>query len=426
MALHDTKNLILREVQEAGDVEVEDLTSYALIFLSDGKPTDSTIADTFSRNLILNELASKLRSKLAFFAMGLGQSADFHALAAMVEYVKIFECEATFEYAQLSAAKLSHAFTSIATSMTATRVEMLSGQPVSTHKKKKDVALRSKHVPKAERRYQRYSREVSRWRYDHQKFEQHVYPWSKIPFKNDISATGFEMEDKPFGEGAERLAYMFYEIDRDGRRLGAAMVGKESNAIDSEERKLTFHRDFCRVQRKASELAVLFNKAIKSCHQLKPVESWMQLPQISFLKCHVYEYKASDGGMCGLLVEPYLKDRFTKYNGNNGYVTKRKSGSKIELAIGTVLLTDFLQGFSHWVYSRTNHQLLLCDLHGVLNEEGKHPRFELTDPCICLKKGPRYGKTDLRQKGIRSFNRTHRCNQVCKGLGLPSFGRKQN
>ena len=28
--------------------------------------------------------------------------------------------------------------------------------------------------------------------------------------------------------------------------------------------------------------------------------------------------------VCGLLVEDYLMGKFTKYNGNNGYVIKRK------------------------------------------------------------------------------------------------------
>jgi len=237
------------------------------------------------------------------------------------------------------------------------------------------------------------------------------------------------VEDKPFGEGAERLAYIFYETDKHGKRVGKQMVAKESNRIDSEERKIKFHEDFCRVQRKARELAQLYNKAIEKAQKLKPVESLTKVPEIFFLNCTVYQFEASDGTICGLLVEQYLKGRFTKYNGNNGFVFKGKSGSTIDLEIGTVHLTDFLQAFSHWVYCESDQSLLICDLQGVLNEEGRHPRFELTDPCICSRKQGkgthRFGKTDLRSQGFRNFRRTHKCNLVCEGLGLPSFGSKK-
>jgi Alpha-kinase family len=235
------------------------------------------------------------------------------------------------------------------------------------------------------------------------------------------------MEDKPFGNGAERLAYMFQETDNAGRPLGKQMVAKESISIDCEERKLGFHKHFCRVQRKSSHLAELFNDQVRWRTQLRPVDDSMQAPKLLFVKCFVYSYEAVyDGEECGLLVEPYLKGKFTKYNGNNGFVPPRKSGSKLVLAVGEVYLTDFLQAFSHWTYFHTDQDLLVCDLQGVLNEEGRFPKFELTDPCICSKKGnTRYGKTDIRYRGFRSFRRTHECNLVCKGLGLPSFGRRR-
>lgn len=425
-ALIESCDLISRETLEVGEDDRDDLPSYMLIFLSDGKPSDSTAVDNGLRLRILIRLASKLQSKLTFCAMGLGRTkTDFQSLIQMAAAVEEVGGSGTCEYAQLSAAKLSQAFTSMASSVTTTRNEMLSVHSNNESAKKKNVTLRGKHVSQDERRFIPYKTDVSRWRFDHKKFRAREYPWSSASFKNK-SAIGFEIEDKPFGEGAERLAYMFYETDHTGKQLGRPMVAKESNRIDSEERKVAFHSHFCRVQRKANELASLFNKAVKKAQKLKPVEAWVRLPQISFLKCHVYEYVASDGTVCGLLVEEYLKGKFTKYNGNNGFVSKRKSGPQIDLDIGTVFLSDFLQAFSHWAYVESDHNLLVCDLQGVLNEEGRHPRFQLTDPCICSRRSPRYGKTDLGVKGYRNFRRTHDCNAVCRGLGLPSFGSRKN
>jgi hypothetical protein len=243
------------------------------------------------------------------------------------------------------------------------------------------------------------------------------------------NAYGFEMEEDPFGKGAERLAYMFHEVDQEGSRVGRAMVAKESNRIASEERKVRFHEDFCRAQRKANDLAETFNLSVRKTPCLQPVDIGMKTPAVTFLECYVYEYVAEDGFWCGLLVEDYLKGKFTKYNGNNGLVRRSRSGPTTELPVGTVFLTDFLQAFSHWTYSITDHNLLVCDLQGVLNEEGRHPRFQLTDPCICTrrpKESRKYGRTNLGMKGVRNFRKTHVCNKVCEGLGLPIFGSKKS
>jgi hypothetical protein len=76
-----------------------------------------------------------------------------------------------------------------------------------------------------------------------------------------------------------------------------------------------------------------------------------------------------------------LKGKFTKYNGNNGFVNREasKDSPTIVLKSGEACLTDFLQAFSHWTYVHSDQKLLLCDLQGVLNQEGRSARFELTD-----------------------------------------------
>ena len=101
-----------------------------------------------------------------------------------------------------------------------------------------------------------------------------------------------------------------------------------------------------------------------------------------------------------------------------------KTSPIIILKGGEARFTDFLQAFSHWTVVNSDHKLLLCDLQGVLNQEGRVPKFELTDPAFCSVKqktlsSQSFGGTDYGLKGIRSFFRTHECNIVCKCLGLP-------
>ena len=205
------------------------------------------------------------------------------------------------------------------------------------------------------------------------------------------------------------------------------MVAKESKYIEKEESKETFHLNFCRVQSKAHELSRKFNEIVKWAPKLKPAPDEVSLPPpIMFLKCSVYEYYNDDNEKCALLVEDFLKGKFTKFNSNNGYVREDDPyGASIELVSGTALLTDFVQAFSHWVYEATKHQMIVCDLQGILDMEGRRPAFRLTDPAICSKpkkdrygNKTNYGKTDRGMTGIRNFCSNHVCNVVCAGLNL--------
>lgn len=418
-ALQAAKQLIYNEILSFEDADPGERPSYAIIFLSDGRPSDGKPHENDLRNHILADIAGNLGSKLSLHTIGLGNSnEDFSTLRQMSSWLNgLFDSKATFAQSRLSTAQLGAAFSSISTSMTATRTEALSSAP----RVKKVVQLRSKSVPQAQRKFQVYDRSVSRWRYDH---EEDSWPWTGLPFKNN-TASGFDMEIEPFGMGAERLAYMFHEIDASHKRLGKPMVAKESIAIDDEERKVDFHENFCRVQYKASLLAKEFNKVVARAPSLSPVDSSMRVPLVEFLKCNVYEYTADDGMKCGLLVEDFLKGKFTKFNSNNGYVRNNKGERKIELIGGEVYMADFLQAFSHWTHSSTSATFLVCDLQGVLNLEGRRPKFMLTDPCICSKRkhGERkFGRSDMGPKGFHVFRKNHVCNEVCKGLGLPAFG----
>jgi hypothetical protein len=204
------------------------------------------------------------------------------------------------------------------------------------------------------------------------------------------------------------------------------MVAKNSILANEKETKEHFHSDFCRVQSAAYDLAEKFNHEVRQALRLKTTSAETRPPEIKFVMCHVYTYTHLETKEeTAVLVERFLNGKFTKYNSNNGYVKQANEGVNntrtIELVSGKAHLEEFLQAFSHWVYVYSQHRMVVCDLQGVLNEEGRHPEFLLTDPAICTNKGNRFGKTDMRLAGIRRFCSSHRCGIVCRGLGLPTL-----
>lgn len=97
-------------------------------------------------------------------------------------------------------------------------------------------------------------------------------------------------------------------------------------------------------------------------------------------------------------IEPFLTGTFEKFNSNGGYED------------GT---SPLLTAFSHWTWSATGHRLLICDIQGVKN--GK--KYMLTDPCIhSLER--KYGLTDLGVVGMEKVMSFHKCNDLCRKLGL--------
>ena len=406
-------------------MDIYDIPLYPVVFLSDGKPSDPKASAKKERNACVRSIARLVRSKLSLFCIGLGNcESDFGSLKGLVAVAKSEGAEATFEFSSLSASKMSDALSSLASSVTTTRCEMQNMQSDQTVSDQ-SIILRDADIPRSERDYRRFQQGVSRWRFSHIMFRNIAkQPWREIEMFNwKKEACGFEIETMPFAKGGERVAYSFFEIDADGNRLGNEMVAKRRIGKLSTPNSLKDYLNFCRAQGKARHLAKAFNQKVQHTPCLRPLDRGDRLPKLVFVNCDVYRYVNFNGQSDSILVERYLKGKFTKYNGNNSYVKKKKSATgsrRIQLHVGDAELEDFVQAFSHWTYLDSNRQLLVCDIQGVLNEEGRVPRFELTDPCICSKNSKaRYGKTDVGMKGFRSFKHSHKCNNVCHGLGLP-------
>jgi len=83
-----------------------------------------------------------------------------------------------------------------------------------------------------------------------------------------------------------------------------------------------------------------------------------------------------------------------------------------------IISDDIPQAFSHWTYQYSQRTELICDLQGVFNQV----KFQLTDPAIHTTEETDYfGPTNLGKKGINSFYKTHKCNPLCKYLGLKLY-----
>ena len=93
--------------------------------------------------------------------------------------------------------------------------------------------------------------------------------------------------------------------------------------------------------------------------------------------------------------------------------------------------SDFPQAFSHFSFVASGHRLLVCDIQGVFThaEDGQPPLFELTDPVILRNKeyvetgggGTGRRAENGADKGIEEFFKLHKCNDVCRRLGLKEW-----
>lgn len=86
----------------------------------------------------------------------------------------------------------------------------------------------------------------------------------------------------------------------------------------------------------------------------------------------------------------------------------------------------YLQAFSHYSYIFSRRRMLVCDLQGVVSYRGDggglRGSFELTDPTIhytsASGRSNVYGKSDLGTRGVYSWLASHRCNDICRLLGI--------
>ncbi len=265
-------------------------------------------------------------------------------------------------------------------------------------------------------------------------------------------AAGVAIKRQAFGEGQERFAFQFFEVASDGSSVvGKPLVAKESRFLhesedgrDSWKARDKFVKRFCKIQMSAVGAAMEFNKKLDSIASLDP-----DTARVNFLNCSIYYLNHPTKGEFSVIVEDKLDGKFEKWNNNNGWhVGRQNMKSEASSSLDTVRESDGVdeseegsggdfmnpieidngifvkkeevaQAFSHFSYIFSGQKMLICDLQGVYNTNKRV--FNFTDPVIhyhdAKKESKRnkgvYGRTDMGQKGIQNFFRTHECNCLC-------------
>ena len=201
------------------------------------------------------------------------------------------------------------------------------------------------------------------------------------------------------------------------------MVAKETH-FQEKLLNARFHETLAQTQAEAEALARTFNARARSGNP-----GW----EVHFVGTHIYEVRDAryPGGRAWIAAEPELDGAFTKWNNNAGAVLRAPSAA----ALGAIAESDededdaeatrdadVPQCFSHFTWSVTNGELLVCDLQGVWNATDG---FLLTDPAMHRAerrgRGRRRGSTDKGAQGIVSFFATHTCSPLCRQLGLKPY-----
>jgi hypothetical protein len=108
-----------------------------------------------------------------------------------------------------------------------------------------------------------------------------------------------------------------------------------------------------------------------------------------------------------VMIEPALVEQFMMFNSNYGY----ESGHDI-----------VPHAFTHWFFEQSEHRSMICDLQGVrdvLPPPAAKRVYFLTDPAIHTADSRYRGsKTDLGVPGMVMVMLYHKCNDLCRRLGL--------
>lgn len=337
----DTNYLLALEEADRALREIDhDRCALSLFFLSDGSPTDSMvlgIPPSAAKSRIeakMSEMAERYGDKLNVSMVGFGASHhDFSVLEAMTGAVNSANsgAKAEFFYCDKAANKLESAMSSLVSSTTMTRTQLLTGDRNKT-RTRRTVQLESSETNGREH-----------WTYfpiqSHQVYNTRVGAFvssSGLPAGSFVGAgEGFgrnlvnqlQLSPPPFlainriafGTGAERIAYRCNLAVQHSEQsfVLQTMVAKETILVERPDDNVQFHKNFCEAQDLASYLAGEFNKKLVGL----PWYNVKTTPQVAFLPCSILTLDDPEWKGRGVLVEKKLnveKYGWQKYNDNAG------------------------------------------------------------------------------------------------------------
>ncbi|KAI3362237.1 hypothetical protein L3Q82_012561, partial [Scortum barcoo] len=238
---------------------------------------------------------------------------------------------------------------------------------------------------------------------------------SRLMFKEDFLSEQYFGENQPvsiitekvhFGEGMHRRAFRTKLQDSQTPQLlpGHSCVLKVHNAIsygtnNNEElvqKNFNLAVEECQVQNTAREYIKAYNIAAQS------VEAFGEIPEI----IPIYLVHRPSNDIPYATLEEELIGDFVKYS--------VKDGKEINLMRRDSEAGQKCCAFQHWVYHKTEGNLLVTDMQGV--------GMRLTDVGIATcKKGYKGFKGNCATSFIDQFKALHQCNKYCEILGLKSL-----
>ena len=405
-------------------------TPTSVLFFSDGKPSDrppkgkgESSGDKVLKNVLLHTALACIgqsASTFRFHTIGFGAAdGDFKTLEAMAAMLNqsIGPGVAQFQKCGLKLHALTSALTSFSSSVTESILTVTPGEKV---RQKRGVITST-----VDTSWKRYSN-VPAWAPPKTLGSRCLQ--NPHLFHIKISNTSFD-------SGGERNVFNFGFTNAAGipNGDGKKWVAKRNKHVEADAtQELDFHRRNLTTQYEAGELAKTFLAATKKLCK-NELSLFVNLPSIVFNPCwllHLDEY---------VFVEEKLEGKWTKWNSNSGYIAHKGKG--VEYDVGSkahsakILAETFAkesnintggyiptaedvpQAFSHFTYHETNGGQLVCDLQGVFSSALN--QYSMVDPVIHSRTKKKYGRTDRGADGVAAFFRSHKCNALCKMLGLP-------
>ena len=449
-----------------------------LFFLSDGRPSD--VSQSGMIYIYASAIGRAFKKRLSFGMVGFGNPLDdLTVLQKMTSFMSAQGAVGSFHRSDLkkigslgtSLANMSSTLTKTRTLLTLINGEKRIDRSVTISDFKKNITTPPNFwETRTIRQHRLICRQLERSGKD--------FKWKEVPLLNPMAA-GIVYSNDPFGKGTERLVYQLREVDEYRKFVGFPLVGKDSKSVGYNDPR-EFHHSFCKTQMVAANLANKFNQRL----DMSP-EVGKNVPRIEFLDCYVYIFYEQNYEF-GYLVEKQLDDtQYKKWNDNRGGVHGQRenpvkrtmefevdakklfnelkpiiqdtiieedeeegnsedddsSDEEVEISrkltslrvsapirrtnkLLPILNEDVPQAFTHFTYSWTKREKMVCDLQGVLDKSRVPPVFEFTDPVIHYQSNSGrtrvFGRTDHGFKGMQEFFKTHKCNNVCTALGIYS------
>ncbi|KAG5502797.1 hypothetical protein JKF63_04565 [Porcisia hertigi] len=207
-----------------------------------------------------------------------------------------------------------------------------------------------------------------------------IHEWNLMEGCWGSVETSVVFDPKPFAQGNMRASYHMIDMGRLNCLLVAKRYLKASVREDQYFDDVSMHSI-------AGHWARVFNT-------MGPPK------KVRFVPAAVLVLPKRDPPLV-LAMEPQLTGKFVKYNNNCGYVRRKARWTP--------------QAFSHFTYHASEHELMVVDIQGVDDY--------YTDPQILSSDGEGYGRGNLGKEGIRRFLESHKCNEVCRAVGLPPLQR---